>query len=438
MALNTKINVPILTPVSSGEIFGNYSGEIAKINQLVADTNRSNSGQVTWTSPTSNITYDTSEHSDLSNVYNKGNTGLYNLLIHDYGYLNNGWIVTAEDYNTIASSIDGHTTLLDGIQSGANTVGAAAVATKLTNNTVGSASRPIYLNAGVPTPITSLSLNSDTATDAVYASKIGNSTLHPAIGGSAQPVYINSNGDIVAAIAYSAATVNKANALATPRNLQVALGNTSAVPFDGSAAVSIGVSGVLGGANGGTGASTAAANYVLAGGVSGDPSTPSFRALVADDIPTIPASKIASGSVSVAQGGTGSGTFAANAVLLGNGTSALKAKAAASGALYSTGANVEPQFGVLPAAQGGTGQNDLANVTVGNATLAASAAKLNAARTIALTGAVTASTTWDASGNLSINTTAKNAILYDSDVNVPDAPSDSLGKNGDVYIVYES
>lgn len=59
--------------------------------------------------------------------------------------------------------------------------------------------------------------------------------------------------------------------------------------------------------------------------------------------------------VPVADGGTGATALGANAVLLGNGTGAVKQKATANGAMFATGANAEPSFGTLPIAQGGTG-----------------------------------------------------------------------------------
>lgn len=59
--------------------------------------------------------------------------------------------------------------------------------------------------------------------------------------------------------------------------------------------------------------------------------------------------------VTVDQGGTGKATHTTNAVLTGNGTSAIKNVATASGAFYATAENSAPQFGVLPYAQGGTG-----------------------------------------------------------------------------------
>lgn len=69
----------------------------------------------------------------------------------------------------------------------------------------------------------------------------------------------------------------------------------------------------------------------------------------------------ANGTVSVAQGGTGLATMTnVNAVPVANGTSAtgaMQAVRSASGAFYSTGQDVKPQFGTLPVAQGGTGKN---------------------------------------------------------------------------------
>lgn len=50
------------------------------------------------------------------------------------------------------------------------------------------------------------------------------------------------------------------------------------------------------------------ANTLLAGPASGSASTPSFRALVADDIPALDAAKITSGIVGISRGGTGADT----------------------------------------------------------------------------------------------------------------------------------
>ena len=66
-------------------------------------------------------------------------------------------------------------------------------------------------------------------------------------------------------------------------------------------------------------------------------------------------SDITSGTLGVARGGTGASTLASNAIVTGNGTSAVKTVATASGAFYATAANGAAQFGTLPIAQGGTG-----------------------------------------------------------------------------------
>ena len=70
--------------------------------------------------------------------------------------------------------------------------------------------------------------------------------------------------------------------------------------------------------------------------------------------------KITSGTwngstIAVGYGGTGKTTHTANAVLTGNGTSAVNNVSTASGAFYATSAGGAPQFGTLPVAQGGTG-----------------------------------------------------------------------------------
>lgn len=65
-----------------------------------------------------------------------------------------------------------------------------------------------------------------------------------------------------------------------------------------------------------------------------------------------------SGTLAVNHGGTGVTSNTVNSVLVGGTTTtgAIQNVAAASGALYSTGANVKPTFGTLPIAQGGTGK----------------------------------------------------------------------------------
>ena len=81
---------------------------------------------------------------------------------------------------------------------------------------------------------------------------------------------------------------------------------------------------------------------------------------------------LVNGVVTVAQGGTGAASHTANAVLTGNGTSAVNNVATADGALYATSANGAPQFGTLPIAQGGTGGTSAANARTNLGTPASS------------------------------------------------------------------
>ena len=61
------------------------------------------------------------------------------------------------------------------------------------------------------------------------------------------------------------------------------------------------------------------------------------------------------GTEPVTTGGTGQSSLTLNAILTGNGTSAVKMVATANGAAYATEANGALTFGALPIAQGGTG-----------------------------------------------------------------------------------
>jgi hypothetical protein len=63
------------------------------------------------------------------------------------------------------------------------------------------------------------------------------------------------------------------------------------------------------------------ANTIFAGPTTGVAAAPTFRALVAADIPNLDAAKITTGTFGVAQGGTGAATL--TGVLIGNGTSAV-------------------------------------------------------------------------------------------------------------------
>ena len=125
-------------------------------------------------------------------------------------------------------------------------------------------------------------------------------------------------------------------------------GITSAKMADGSVELDTAtVSGTLAASNGGTGASTASDNYVFAGPATGGPSAPTFRALVASDIPSHSTDKLTSGTLGVARGGTGASTFTAGIVKSPGGTDAFTTA--------STVSLTSEVSGTLPVGNGGTG-----------------------------------------------------------------------------------
>lgn len=103
MALFTKINTPCST-VGGVPNANNKTDELLKINTLAKKTNRSNTGQVSYTSETSGTIYRTDDYPNVANIYNKGETGIYNLLIRLYGG-DNGFIITPDDYNNIEKEL---------------------------------------------------------------------------------------------------------------------------------------------------------------------------------------------------------------------------------------------------------------------------------------------------------------------------------------------
>ena len=70
--LKTKINLPIDSDGDYPNV-NNKSGEATKISELIQNLQRTNTGQVQWTSTTSGIVYNTSNSQDV-NINNKGET----------------------------------------------------------------------------------------------------------------------------------------------------------------------------------------------------------------------------------------------------------------------------------------------------------------------------------------------------------------------------
>ena len=71
----------------------NLSDEMTTIQNLAVNITRSNTGQVSYVSSTSATTYNTVDYPSDSTIYNKGQTGLYNLLVKQLGL----YMLTAED-----------------------------------------------------------------------------------------------------------------------------------------------------------------------------------------------------------------------------------------------------------------------------------------------------------------------------------------------------
>lgn len=144
----------------------------------------------------------------------------------------------------------------------------------------------------------------------------GSFTVTPS-GGSAQTVSIGkpstagtadkataaniANGTTANAIAYYTNTTGTFGTKATSSGALYATSNNGALTF-----------GVLPIAQGGIGSATTSPNYVLAGPSSGSAAgAPSWRKLVAADIPNLNTSKLNAGTLGVARGGTGKDTWAA-------------------------------------------------------------------------------------------------------------------------------
>lgn len=100
-----KINLP----TSTQDVLPNINNKVGEYNQYVSlclKTTRSNTGQVVFLSTTSGITYNTSDYPAETSIYNQGETGMMNLLFKLYSG-ENGFIVSAEDINSLIDEISG-------------------------------------------------------------------------------------------------------------------------------------------------------------------------------------------------------------------------------------------------------------------------------------------------------------------------------------------
>ena len=148
-----------------------------------------------------------------------------------------------------------------------------------------------------------------------------------------------------------------------------------------------------------------AANTVLAGPTTGSAAAPTFRSLVAADIPAISLTSGVSGTLPVANGGTGTTSITQFDVVMANGSGAFTGIAPSSGGLVltSTGPSSAPTFQSIPA-QGSvtnfsfTNQDNVSG-TVTNATTTPNLAIAPSGSSLVAGGFAS----WDTSSNLKAN-----------------------------------
>ena len=148
-----------------------------------------------------------------------------------------------------------------------------------------------------------------------------------------------------------------------------------------------------------------AANTVFAGPATGSSASPTFRSLVAADIPSISLTAGVSGTLPVANGGTGATSIAQYDVIMANGSSAFSGISPGSGGLVltSTGPSSAPTFQSIPA-QGSvtsfsfTNQDNVSG-TVSNSTTTPTLALAPSGSSLVAGGFAS----WDSSSNLKAN-----------------------------------
>lgn len=81
----------------------NLTGEYSEYNRIYFNINRTNSGVYVFSSETSSITYSTSDYPDDSSIFNKGESGMMNLL---YKYVLLPYIITPDDIGEFIEKAD--------------------------------------------------------------------------------------------------------------------------------------------------------------------------------------------------------------------------------------------------------------------------------------------------------------------------------------------
>lgn len=237
----TKINVPLT-----------YVSEAAKIREILYKTTRSTTGNETWTSPSSGVTYNTSTSADTT-IKNKGELGLMNLLISTF---EDDWILGADDINN-KSDVDHTHGVISGDSAG-STANKAIYTT--TNGAIIAGTLPVAGGGTGKATITSGAILKGngtgaiaeiTGTGALYAATSGSpqfGTLPVAQGGTGQTTLAGLRNQLGLGNSTGAlAVANGGTGVTTLNALREALGLGSST----STPVPV--------ANGGTGATTASA-----------------------------------------------------------------------------------------------------------------------------------------------------------------------------------
>ena len=417
MALFTKDNLPVAVPMSGGINSNNLTGEAQKIVELSLKTDRSTSGVLTWTSPTSGTTY------DISNGYaNQGEDGLLKLLINRFGDTDSdsipSFLLTATNYNDIVTAVQALQTNVSNITSGTTTVArattansattatTATTATKLANTSaIGSATQPVYFTSGgVPQTCTAYA-----SATVGTATKLSNTT---AIGSASNPVYF-SNAGVPVACTMANLSVGTASKLgsstlgSTTKPIYLSTGTaTECSTYAGGTAVTLnGSSAAASTASFYAPTSSGTSGYFLKSG--GSNTAPSW--VSAASLRNSLGLGNSTSNLAVSNGGTGTNTFTSGNLLVGNGTGAI-------GTIAKSAPNVASTVVVRDANGDFAGRNiSAANVTVSGEFVGS------------LTGTASSANNDSAGNNIS--------TYYCHVFSGSGTPAASTGKVGDLYIV---
>ena len=418
MALFKKDNLPVAVPMNgSGWNSNNLTGEAQKIVELSLKTDRSTSGNVSWTSTTSNVTYSTTD-----GYNNQGEDGLLKLLINRFGDTDSesipSFLLTKTNFNDVVDAVQALQTSVSNITGGTTTVArattansattatTATTATKLANTSaIGSTTQPVYFTSGgVPQACTAYA-NATVGT----ANKLSNTT---AIGGPNQPVYFNNTG-VPVACTMSGISVGTASKLgsstlgSTTKPIYLSTGTaTECSTYAGGTKVTLN-----GTAKGGSTASFyAPTSYGTSGYFlksNGENSAPTW--VSASTLRNSIGLGNTTGTLAVSNGGTGATTFTSGNLLVGNGTGAI-------GTIAKSAPNVASTVVVRDSNGDFAGRNiSAANVTV--------------------SGEFVGSLTGTASNANGDNDGHTISTYYCHVFSGSGTPSASTGKVGDLYIV---